>query len=169
MELDCPAPACIYKTPTLTPELAIKMLELHRDTNHIRGGRNKEKPKRPLLELSGESVDETGWALFMHEWARYKTLAELTDNLPSHLQDCLSPEINRVLFSTHGRELLTQTETVMLANIKQLVVRARNPLVSTVEPLRLRQSHEQPIQNFLAEVRSTARLCNFKVTCTCAN
>jgi hypothetical protein len=57
----------------------------------------------------------------------------------------------------------------MLANIKQLVVRARNPLDSTVELLRLRQSHEQPIQNFLAEVRSTARLCNFKVRCTCTN
>lgn len=170
MELDCPAPDCTFTTPAMTPELAMKMLELHRDTNHrTGGGRRADKPKRPLLELTGDSVDETGWALFKHEWIRYKTLAELTNNLSAHLQDCLSSEINRILFSTHGQDLLTQSETTMLANVKQLVVRARNPLVSTVELLRLRQSHEQPVQTFLAEVRSTARQCKFKVKCNCDN
>ena len=84
------------------------MLEMHRDTNHVPGGRRADKPKRPLLELSGDAVDETGWALFQHEWSRYKTLAGLTDNLPAHLQDCLSPYINRILFSTHGQNLQAQ-------------------------------------------------------------
>ena len=55
----------------------------------------------------------------------------------------------------------------MLSNVKQLVVRQRNPLVSVIELLRLRQGQEQPVQTFLADVRSTARHCNFKVSCLC--
>lgn len=169
--LPCPAPACEYSTTELEPAIAIQMLEIHRATNHVAtpaaGGNKAEKPRRPLLELPGESVDETGWALFLHEWQRYKVLGNLTENLSAHLQDCLSPEINRILYSTHGPLLTTQNEATVLNNIKSLVVRARNPLVSVVELMRLHQGSDQPVQTFLAQVKSTARHCMFKVKCTC--
>ena len=96
VKLDCPtAPACNYKTPALEADVAIRMLEVHRDTaqnNHL--GMKAEKRKRPLLELSGDSVGETGWSLFLHERTRYKTFAEINSNVSAYLQYCLSPEIN---------------------------------------------------------------------------
>ena len=86
VELDCPAaPACNYKTPDLEADVAIRMLEVHRDTAHNNhAGRKAEKPKRPLLELSGDSVDETGWSLFLlagHETDWHDTKHSLKSTL----------------------------------------------------------------------------------------
>jgi hypothetical protein len=56
MELDYPSPACTYTTPALTPELAMKMLELHRDTNHVRGGGGRNKIKSQNVHFSSYQV-----------------------------------------------------------------------------------------------------------------
>ena len=42
------------------------------------------------------------------------------------------PEINMIMFSTHGADLTKHTEEVMLANIKKLLVIKWNKMVSGV-------------------------------------
>ena len=55
----------------------------------------------------------------------------------------------------------------MLKNIKRLIVRPRNPMVTIVELLQLGQGSEQPVQTISAEKKAPARQCNLKMKCTC--
>ena len=56
-------------------------------------------------------------------------------------------------------------ETLLVAAIKEMVVRTRNKLVTRHKLRQMVQSHDQPIQTFLASIKATARLCEYKVKC----
>ena len=69
--------------------------------------------------MTGDAVEDTEWDQFVFKYKHYKTLARVTKDSASHLLECLSSEVCHVLFSTNGREISTQTEQILLANISQ--------------------------------------------------
>merc|ERR1711984_51237 len=109
---------------------------------------------RPRLELKDSFVDEETFAFFEHRWAEYKGMASVaTDMAKKELSHCLSDEIQMLLFGRYGKEQYEAlTETLLIAAIKEMVVRTRNKLRQMV------QSHDQPIQTFLSSLKATARL-----------
>ena len=91
----------------------------------------------------------------------------MTTASPSHLLDCLSPEVNRLLLGTYGRDNTAQTENTLLANIKRLVVRQRNTMASIMAVLCMSQDSDQSVLNYIAQLRVMARQCDFKSKCEC--
>lgn len=59
-------------------------------------------------------------------FAQYKKLAGINNNAPSHLLECKSKNIYTILYRTYGEWITGQTEEMLFANIKQLVVKQRN-------------------------------------------
>ena len=96
-----------------------------------------EKPKRPELVLQGDAVEAMDYAQFKFLFMQYKKLAGITSNTPSHLLECLSKEIMRVLYSTYGAKLPEQAEKTLFTNIKQLVVKQRITMASEMEVLNI--------------------------------
>ena len=52
-----------------------------------------------------------------------------------------------------------------MAAIKEMVVRSRNKLVTRHKLRHMMQDHDQPIQTYMANLKTTARISNYKVKC----
>ena len=89
-----------------------------------------------------------------------------TEMAKKELSHCLSDEIQMLLFGRYGKEQYEAlTEILLIAAIKEMVVRTRNKLVTRHKLRQMVQSHDQPIQTFLSSIKATARLCDYKVKC----
>ena len=53
----------------------------------------------------------------------------------------------------------------MLAAIREMVVRTRNKFVTRSKLRKMVQSHNQPVQTFLSNLKATARMCDYKAKC----
>ena len=57
------------------------------------------------------------------------------------------------------------TETGLLETAKEMVVKKRNKLVNRLKLQALVQGPDQPVQMFVADLKSVARTCNFTTKC----
>ena len=119
------------------------------------------------MELKDSYVDEETFAFFEHRWKAYKALAGITGaKTTQELGLCLSDEVSRMLWGKFGQEQYDlQTEEQLLSAARELVVRTRNKMVTRHKLRKMVQSHDQPIQSFLSALKTTARLCDYKVKC----
>ena len=87
---------------------------------------------RLRLELKDSFVDEETFAFFEHRWSEYKGMARVApDMAKKELSHCLSDEIQMLLFGRYGKEQYEAlTETLLIAAVKEMVVRTRNKLVT---------------------------------------
>lgn len=165
-ELKCPAPSCTYVTDDLEVSSAVEVLKLHVSLSH--GNTCKpEKPKRPSLEMSGEVVENGAWQAFKHQFATYKSLANISGQAVNHLLECLAPEVYKVLFDTYGEALSQMSEESLLDNLEHLIVQKRNKLVTVMDMMAIKQDSSQKFLQFLAQVKAKARLCSFSKKCSC--
>lgn len=164
IKLKCQVPGCSEETIDLEPELAIRMMELHNTQVHSMS-RKPDKPKRPELALTADTVEDTDFEQFQFMFQEYKKLAGLGKNSPSHLLECLSKEIYNILYSMYGPLMKDQTEENLLTNIKRLVVKQRNTMAQVMTVLKMTQESDQPVLSFIAQLKAAARLCEFKSKC----
>ena len=172
--LECPiGDTCDYKTQDVDIYNAMVLLQMHGKMAHQQGlGAAPSEMKtgkitRPRLELKYSYVDEEIFAFFEHRWRSYKALAGITDmKAKQELGMCLSDEVSMLLWGKFGAEqyeLLTEDQ--LLDAARELVVRTRNRMVPRHKLRKMTQSHDQPIQLFLSALKTTARLCDYKVKC----
>ena len=127
-----------------------------------------EKPKKPVLEMSGNTIDSLEWDAFTHKFSVYKKLSGISENAGSHFLDCLSKEVYGILFSTYGSDISNQDEKTLSANLKRLVVRKKNKLLNIMELLALRQDSDERILNFISRIKLihglvTKQICEDKL------
>ena len=162
----CLTPGCSFETEELEPTDAIEFLKLHTSQNH--GVTSKpEKPKKPVLEMATNTIDILDWEAFIHKFSVYKKLSGITGDAGSHFLDCLGKEVYSVLFSTYGVEMSSQSEETLCTNLKNLVVRKQNKLLSIMELLALKQDSDERIINFVSRVKAKARQCDLAMSCAC--
>ena len=145
---------------------AIEFLKLHTSQNH--GVSTKpEKPKKPVLEMPGNTIDTLDWDSFLHKFDVYKKLSGITGDAGCHFLDCLSKEVYSVLFSTYGAGVSDQDENSLKSNLKRLGIRKQNKLLSVMELLALKQDSDERILNYISRVKAKARQCDLTMPCTC--
>ena len=115
-------------------------------------------------------MDEEAWEWFTHRWNTYKNQANLPVTTKSHLESCLGDNVTHILFgkiSQTGWDKLT--EELLLENVKNMFVKKRNRIVNRKKLHRLMQKPDQPVQQYNAKLKLTARTCCFSITCTRAH
>ena len=126
-----------------------------------------KKPDRPKIDLDS---NENQWQYFKHEWNEYKKKVGLTDDdeqITSELRICCSTELRQKLFDfIGGTTLETLNEQTLLEKIKMIAVRGKNKAVHRKEFYSMTQSPEEPIQTFIANLRSKAQHCQFSFRCS---
>ena len=182
VELPCTAPGCNYqgtgapyKTPEMAASEAVQVLKFHTDTNHPPGGQGgqarearpqAERVKRPSLTLSGQSIDQEDFDHFKYQYVQYKNrLGDNTDN-STRLLECLAEDVSKMLFSSLGSEMKNLTEAELFDNIITNCVTKQTVQARVTELHRIKQEPGQPVQNFLANLKSKARQCDMKLTCS---
>ena len=175
VQLSCPMGAeCEYKTDEVdTMDNAVLLLQMHAKLAHQQGlGASTSEGKtgkivRPRLEMKDSYVDEELFAFFEHRWESYKALAGISAaKAKQELGMCLSDDVSILVWGKFGPEqyqLLTEAQ--LMAAVKEVVVRTRNKMVTRHKLRKMIQSHDQPIQSFLSNLKTTARLCDYKVKC----
>ena len=168
--------ACEYVTPELGVEYAMQLLDKHLLGVHEQGPAETGGPAaapvktgkviRPRLELKDSYVEEERFAFFEHRWSEYKVIAGVKENIKQALALCLSDEAAQLVYGRYGHEAYTAlTEEQLLAAIREMVVRTRNKLVTRSKLRKMVQSHDQPVQTYLSNLKATARMCEYKVKC----
>ena len=173
----CTAGGCDHVTLEGNLDQMIQLIQAHNQASHPVAAagvppaappNRPDKPKKPVLEMSGTSVEEENWNYFLDRWRAYKIMAGIgAATANQHFRDSLPHEVGKMLYSTYGEAADNQTELVLIENVKKLAVRSRNKLASVVELVQLRQEAEQPVEAFLAKLKVLSRQCNLKKACTC--
>ena len=79
---------------------------------------------------------------------------------------CLSDKVAQVVYGRYGHKAYAAlTEKQLLAAIREMVVRTRNKMVTRHKLRKMVQSHDQPVQTYLSNLKATARMCEYKVKC----
>ena len=93
-------------------------------------------------------------------------VAGIKENLKQELALCLSDEVAQLVYGRYGHEAYTAlTEKQLLAAIREMVVRTRNKMVTRHKLRKMVQSHDQPVQTYLSNLKATARMCEYKAKC----
>jgi hypothetical protein len=179
--LTCSAPGCDvgdgapFKTPKMVSSDALVLLQMHRADCHPPAAAQEgqarevrpqaERVKRPTLTLSGQSIDQEEYDHFHYLFGQYKErLGDIGDS-PAKLLECLAPDVSKMLYSSLGAGLKNLDELNIFENIVACCVTKQTVQARTTELHRIRQEPGQPVQSFLATLKSKARQCEMKLTC----
>jgi hypothetical protein len=177
--LTCSAPGCDvgegapFKTHKMATSDALVLLKMHRDDCHPPAAAQAEQArevrpqaecvKRPTLTLSGQSIDQEEYDHFYYLFGQYK---ERLGDSPARLLECLAPDVSKMLYSSLGAELKNLNEQSIFENIVACCVTNQTVQARTTELHRIRQEPGQPVQSFVANLKSKARQCEMKLTYT---
>ena len=171
--LQCPWPACSFKTPCLDGAVGIQLLQLHHQSVHTTASsppvqHRPPKAKLPHLEVSEDgTVTETAMGIFKQQLASYTRLSGATTDDPDIVLQSLPPVAYSLMFARHGSGLTTQTAEQLIIHIEALLVRPENKLAHVVKLQKMSQEHGQTVAQFSAGIRAAARRCQFQIPCDC--
>jgi hypothetical protein len=169
LELECP-----YKTQKLEFADAKVMMEMHTSTSHqaapVREGRPQaERVKRPILTFTGQSITQDDFEHFLYLFNQYKGRLGTGHNIAALLRECLAEDVSKALFSSYGNDLTKFNEQQLTKIIITCCVTQQTDQARTTELHRIIQEPGQPVQGFLANLKSKGRQCNMKLVCSSSN
>ena len=179
VELKCPVPSCDmgagvpYKTEKLEKDMAWGLMQMHSSAAHpttgqqagtAREGRPQaERVKRPMLTLSGQSISQEDYDHFLYQFGLYKERLGPGHDSATLLRECLAEDVSKMLYSSHGVKLTKFTEQQLSLNIIASCVTKQTDQARTTELHRIKQDPGQPVQSFLATLKSKSRQCNMRM------
>ena len=156
------AEVCSFKTLELEFEhyntLLVQHLKLHQELRAHEGGSGplnaeRSKPEKfPRPNLETDSTLEA-WEDFEATWAQYKEEYNLSGKgLIRQLHACCSTDLKTSLSRLTCGKQFEQTETDLMALMKQLAVRHQNPAVHVQEFLGLTQQADEGVRHYLTRL-----------------
>ena len=166
-KLNCEFPDCSWVSPAGDLVTVVKLMEMHFTANHKQQNQaNKvkvEKAKRP--ELSSEMSDED-WAYFLSRWASYKKATGLEgEDIALQLLECCCEELRKDHYRNFPSTGTILSESVLLSQLKQIAVRAKNRAVNRFKLNTLRQDKGESIRRFAGRIKSLAVVSEYSVEC----
>jgi hypothetical protein len=103
-----------------------------------------EKVRRPNVSSAGTSED---WKYFTSRWAQdyVKVTKQTGADKVVQLLECCDKQLRKDLTRSAGGTLTGKTEGEVLAAIKSLAVRKKNPMVARVALHNMRQDRDDPL------------------------
>ena len=175
MPLPCSLDSCPYTTEAVAETLAdmLKLLEIHASTCHpstapaVTPTRHTqaERVKRPILNLSGQALEQEDYEHFLYMFAQYKSRLGEGQDGATLLRECLGTDVSKVLYSNFGADLSTFTEEDIKSSITRHCVTQQTSQARATELHRLKQEPGQSVSTFLATLKAKARQCDLKTEC----
>ena len=167
--------ACEFKTKDYAIEYALQSLALHTQACHQAPagespahGPKREKMKRPVLPMTGQSCDPQVFEFFIEKWESFKRACNIQPGEANDLfRDCLPEDVQFIVHSTYGKGVALQDEKDLIENVKALVVMSKSRVAAVVEMKSIKQQPEERAESFLAKLMSAGRRIGFKKKKTC--
>ena len=121
-----------------------------------RPGPRPQRLDRPEI---GEEASEEDWRRFMAAWTRYKTSCQLSGEEASiQLYYCCTIDLQKILDGVGVESSCPEGE--LMDKIKEVAVRKRNVLLSTVQFLSM-QAEGESVKKFASRLNRKAMECEF--------
>ena len=143
MPLSCSQPDCSYATESVAETLAdmLELLRLHTMACHTpttpvstpTRQAQAERVKRPILSLSGKTLDPEEYEHFVYTFRQFKDRLGGDQDGATLLRECLGTDVSRILYSNFGAALGSFTEEQILANITKHCVNKQTIQARTTE------------------------------------
>ena len=176
MPLPCSATDCPYTTEVIATTLSdmLELLRIHAQTCHPsdtagdtpRRGAQPERAKRPILSLSGQSLEQEDYEHFMYMFEQYKNRVGKDEDGATLLRECLGTDVSKVLYSNFGADLSKFSEQEVKDNIVKCCVTRQTAQARATELHRLKQEPAQSVHTFLASLKAKSRQCDMKISCS---
>ena len=173
IKLNCIQDSCSFQTQEVEHELAIQLLTLHVNTQHVqatgtednRQSAQAERVKRPILTFTGTTLEQEEYDHFLYQFELYKDRLGGTQNGALLLRECLATDISRTIFSSYGNSMKDLTENQLHQAILTCCVSKQTIQARINELYKVKQDSGQTIQSFLAALKMKARQCDLKIKC----
>lgn len=119
--------------------------------------RQAERMKRPMLTLTGKTLEEEEFEPLLYLFDQFKSIkSRLEDDQDGAalLRECLGPDISRILYSNFGSAFSTFTEEDIKINIAKHCVTQQTTQARATELYKLKQEPGQNVATFLATLKS---------------
>ena len=156
-----------------TIELRVELLKIHCQTCHPAPAHaatptrhiQAERVKRPLLNLTGQALEQEDYDHFLYLFEQYKNRLGQDEDAATLIRECLGTDVSRILYANVGEELSKFSEVEIKGHIVKSCVTQQTSQARSTELHRLRQQPDQSVAAFLAALKSKARQCDLKVEC----
>ena len=160
MSLPCSLSTCSYTTEDVATNMAdkLELLRIHSQTCHPvptpaatpTRQAQAERVKRPLLNLTGQALEQEDYDHFLYLFEQYKTKLGQDQDGATLLRECLGTDVSRILYANFGEELSKFSEVEIKDHIVKSCVTQHTPQARSTELHRLRQEPDQSLATFLA-------------------
>ena len=171
MSVSCPYLDCTWASDEPDRALLAVLLQMHERSAHptpaapaTMGTTPASAPiecvKRPTVTGDGTEED---WGYFIQMWTVYKSATRITgSDIVYQLLGCCDETLRRDLARTYG-DMLTSTETTVVANIKKRAVRAEKVLVARAALHSAHQDRDEPVRTFGARLKGITSTCRYAI------
>ena len=121
------------------------------------GGTPPSRTREEARPYAQRPVNLEDYDHFKYQYKQYNArLGDNTDN-PSRLLECLAEDVSKMLFSSLGPEMTNLAEAELFDNISASCVTKQTVQARMAELHRIKQDPGQPVQSFLANLKSKSR------------
>lgn len=120
----------------------------------------------PTIDMG---IDQEEWHNFLQRWKNFCRMSKIDKEMQSlQLFQCASMPLGDLLLKSNPSITECAPETVLKALEKIAVIHVAKGVVRA-ELMKMAQSGDEPIRNFVAKVQGKARVCGFVTSSTCHN
>ena len=170
-ELECEFSGCSWKSPKGELTTVVELMKMHFAAKHAKPDKvakvtsvKAEKAKRP--EIAIEMTDED-WAYFLSRWSAYKKATGLEgEDIMLQLMECCCEQLRKDHYRNFPSTTSSSSESILLAQLKQIAVRVKNRAVNRFKLSTLHQDKGEPIRRFAGRCRGLASVSEYSVQFT---
>ena len=156
IRLNCIEDNCKFQTQEVEQELAIQLLTLHMNTQHVHTAGNEdnkqsaqaERVKRPILTFTGTILEQEEYDHFLCQFELYKDRLGGAQEGALLLRESLATNILGTIFSSYGNTMKDLTETQLRQAILTCCVSKQTIQARINELYKVKQDSGQTVQNF---------------------
>jgi len=110
-------------------------------------------------------VSDEDWETFLAQWNHFKRCTDIPpDRIPDHLYMCCDKSLAKLVIR-EDPDIITKGEEELKKAIKRLAVIKIATSVRRTSLLSIKQKPGEPIREFFANVKASAKTCKFEIQC----
>ena len=172
-EIPCQYPDCDYIATNASEAIALAMFQSHLLSHQRPAASSSSSQKLPPIERPEilQDVSDEDWETFLAQWNHFKRCTDIPpDRIPDHLYMCCEKSLARLIIR-EDPDIIAKGEEELKKAIKRLAVIKIANSVRRTNLLTVKQKPGEPIREFFANVKASAKTCKFEVQCShqCCN
>ena len=165
--ITCQYPDCNFTATNASEAIALAMFQSHLLSHQRPATSSSSSQKLPPIDRPEicQDVSDEDWETFLAQWNHFKRCTDIPpDRIPDHLYMCCDKSLAKLVIR-EDPDIITKGEEELKKAIKRLAVIKIATSVRRTSLLSIKQKPGEPIREFFANVKASAKTCKFEIQC----